>query len=269
MGTTNRSEDAEMTTILSSIRKMIVDDLNGGNDHPKQRSDNNIDPVLGQVETPSYTPEQFDDALPLTRLLKDDGSVVHLEDKPNKTDRFDDADTRVFYGFKPTESQPTDVADETISQTYESYEPAFTDHQWHGAEGAARPENPYFSDTWRPRSFQDDQEDIWTPTTAADPTEPTPPVPETGVTADLWIDPAVGQKTKNAFDALIAARGKTQEPEKKPIPETPNTLDSFMRDLLKPMVKEWLDQNLPHIVERQVQIQIDHLVSGLEDPRSP
>ena len=38
-----------------------------------------------------------------------------------------------------------------------------------------------------------------------------------------------------------------------------NTLESLVKELLKPMLKDWLDANLPHIVERLVEREISKL----------
>jgi uncharacterized protein len=40
---------------------------------------------------------------------------------------------------------------------------------------------------------------------------------------------------------------------------TGNTLDDVVRELLKPMLKEWLDANLPQIVEAEVAKEIDRI----------
>ena len=40
---------------------------------------------------------------------------------------------------------------------------------------------------------------------------------------------------------------------------TGNTLDDVVRQLLKPMLKEWLDANLPQIVEAEVAKEIDRI----------
>ncbi|WP_084419255.1 DUF2497 domain-containing protein [Henriciella litoralis] len=39
----------------------------------------------------------------------------------------------------------------------------------------------------------------------------------------------------------------------------PNTLDGLMRELLRPMIKEWLDANLPGIVERKVEEEVQRI----------
>ncbi|HVY90902.1 MAG TPA: DUF2497 domain-containing protein, partial [Hyphomonadaceae bacterium] len=40
---------------------------------------------------------------------------------------------------------------------------------------------------------------------------------------------------------------------------TGNTLDDVVRELLKPMLKEWLEANLPQIVEAEVAKEIDRI----------
>ena len=40
---------------------------------------------------------------------------------------------------------------------------------------------------------------------------------------------------------------------------TGNTLDDVVRELLKPMLKEWLDANLPQLVEAEVAKEIDRI----------
>jgi cell pole-organizing protein PopZ len=44
-------------------------------------------------------------------------------------------------------------------------------------------------------------------------------------------------------------------------PETPgsDTLESMVREMLRPMLREWLDANLPHMVEAMVAKEIDRI----------
>ena len=43
------------------------------------------------------------------------------------------------------------------------------------------------------------------------------------------------------------------------MPAQPQTLEDLMKDLLRPMLKEWLDDNLPALVERLVQAEIERI----------
>jgi uncharacterized protein len=40
------------------------------------------------------------------------------------------------------------------------------------------------------------------------------------------------------------------------------TLDDLVKEMLRPMLKEWLDDNLPHIVERLVREEIERVSRG-------
>ena len=44
--------------------------------------------------------------------------------------------------------------------------------------------------------------------------------------------------------------------------ENPRTLEDLVREMLKPMLKAWLDDNLPHIVERLVRAEIERVSRG-------
>ena len=37
------------------------------------------------------------------------------------------------------------------------------------------------------------------------------------------------------------------------------TLEDVVRETLRPMLKSWLDENLPHVVERMVQAEIERV----------
>lgn len=45
-----------------------------------------------------------------------------------------------------------------------------------------------------------------------------------------------------------------------PMPVGIRTVEDVVRELLKPLLKEWLDENLPTIVERLVQQEIDRMI---------
>lgn len=60
--------------------------------------------------------------------------------------------------------------------------------------------------------------------------------------------------------AAATALGKLMVKRTTPEDETnPNTLDGLMRELLRPMIKEWLDANLPTIVERKVEEEVQRI----------
>ena len=42
------------------------------------------------------------------------------------------------------------------------------------------------------------------------------------------------------------------------------TLEGLIREILRPLLKEWLDDNLPYLIERLVKKEIDHMVNKAE-----
>ena len=74
-------------------------------------------------------------------------------------------------------------------------------------------------------------------------------------------DPLVGDSAAasaaSAF-AGLASSLKKSEPMESSTPTGP-TLDELARALLRPMLKEWLDANLPGIVEREVRKEVERI----------
>jgi cell pole-organizing protein PopZ len=64
--------------------------------------------------------------------------------------------------------------------------------------------------------------------------------------------PATGgfEKAALAFGALSNAMA---------MPKDNRSLEDFMADIMRPMIKEWLDQNLARVVEDQVKIEIERV----------
>jgi len=38
----------------------------------------------------------------------------------------------------------------------------------------------------------------------------------------------------------------------------------LIREILRPLLREWLDQNLPYLIERLVKKEIDHMINRAE-----
>jgi cell pole-organizing protein PopZ len=43
------------------------------------------------------------------------------------------------------------------------------------------------------------------------------------------------------------------------MPDLGRTLEDVVRELLRPLLKEWLDENLPAIVEEKVQAEVERI----------
>lgn len=68
-------------------------------------------------------------------------------------------------------------------------------------------------------------------------------------TADVLLSSATGASVSGAFDRLSASLK----------PRQPQTVDDLMKEMLRPMLKAWLDDNLPSLVERMVRDEIERV----------
>lgn len=91
--------------------------------------------------------------------------------------------------------------------------------------------------------------------------EPEAPADTAGQMAPTGYDTLVGDSAAasaaSAF-AGLASSLKKPEPMETSTPSGP-TLDELARALLRPMLKEWLDANLPGIVEAQVRKEVERI----------
>ncbi len=98
---------------------------------------------------------------------------------------------------------------------------------------------------------------------------PEPPTPEAVPTPPpVAADPADRLVSDAAAAASIAALSQINQigsqSEKRmsdiPLGEGQRTIEEMIREMLRPLLKEWLDSNLPHLVERVVQDEVSRLV---------
>ena len=86
---------------------------------------------------------------------------------------------------------------------------------------------------------------------AAPPPAPAPaPAPEP---APSLVSPEAAVAAASAFGALSAAIA---------MPREGRTLEDVVRELLQPLLKQWLDDNLPKIVQEAVQAEVERIARG-------
>ncbi len=81
--------------------------------------------------------------------------------------------------------------------------------------------------------------------------------PEPADPASLVSDP-IADKATNAFGNLSNAVSSARS---MPMGNANRTLEDVVKELLKPMLRDWLDSNLPHIVERLVEREVAKLAA--------
>jgi uncharacterized protein len=69
------------------------------------------------------------------------------------------------------------------------------------------------------------------------------------------LSDAVSASVSEAFGRLNAIAAPVQSSQ-------PKSVDDLMAELLRPMLKTWLDENLPALVERLVQLEIERVARG-------
>ena len=101
--------------------------------------------------------------------------------------------------------------------------------------------------------------------------EPAPP-PEPGLedvleltTAMIAGDPAVSDPAARASsDALQELARVLLSQRDIAIGSRDVTLEGLLREILRPLLREWLDQNLPYLIEQLVKKEIGHKVNRAE-----
>ncbi len=103
--------------------------------------------------------------------------------------------------------------------------------------------------------------DVYSPEPEPEPAPPPPPAPEAstpqGFSREEVADNLVGDHAASlaatAFGSLSSALL---------MPKDGRTLEDVVRELLRPLLKEWLDQNLPRIVETKVEEEVHRIARG-------
>ena len=84
------------------------------------------------------------------------------------------------------------------------------------------------------------------------PPAPPPPPPAPPRAVESLISPATGAAVDSAFNSLAQTV----------LVHNARTLEDLVREMLRPMLKTWLDDNLPGLVERLVRAEIERVSRG-------
>lgn len=88
---------------------------------------------------------------------------------------------------------------------------------------------------------------------AFEPPQAQAPAPEESGSAELpLVSPQTDAAVSSAFNALVASR----------FLQFGDGLDDMVREMIRPMLKAWLDDNLPILVERLVRAEIERVARG-------
>ncbi len=237
-------KEPSMDEILSSIRQIIADDDAAG--VPRRPSAQNA-PAPMQAAPARPLSEQDD--RDLSDMLDD---IEPLALSPSQiVEQGDDVEGFSFDSIladteAPDADAPGLVEAEDVTFDVDDDLPSFDPAPAREAVAPAAPEpdaDPMFTAMAEPEPDP-------APRTSAAASLPDPTL--TSDMADQLLEPATRAAVRGSIGKLSALG----------IGNPSLTIEAMMRDLLRPMLKEWLDENLPSVVERMVEKEISRVSRG-------
>lgn len=214
-------KEPTMEEILASIRKIISDD---------------------DVPTPEVSAEPSDDGDTFDEV-------------------FADADNDDFDSLLAEDVLGDDVIDETIFAEEETIEEVMTP----SVSKDAIPEPASFDEMIsEPREEKSVEPDFAEPEAVSPPpvdtfTEPEPIQATESKEADMAATAKYEQTVLTEEKTADAAAGALGKLISKMDFGGDNTIEGLVREMLKPMIKDWLDANLPGIVEEKVEAEVQRI----------
>jgi uncharacterized protein len=102
--------------------------------------------------------------------------------------------------------------------------------------------------------------------------DPEPEVKTMAPPVDIkFDDPLISESAASAAKSALSTLASTLETERMamtaamPIGDGTRTLESMVTEIMRPMIKQWLDQNLSGVVERAVQKEIQRISRRITD----
>ncbi len=223
-----KSQEPSMEEILASIRRIIADD-DASKSGPRA------------AEPPKPAPRP---APPPPRILPEPAAPeLHVAEEPAEAAA---ADTF----SEPVEEETSDILDLTESMGPPAVEPAPPP-----VLPPSPPQVPPGPAASAPPQFRKIEalSDV-----SFDENEPKQPVPHNGTpTFRLGSEQGLlSRETSAAVDSAFNALAQTV------LVQNARTLEDLVREMLRPMLKSWLDDNLPGMVERLVRAEIERVARG-------
>jgi len=104
--------------------------------------------------------------------------------------------------------------------------------------------------------------DVYSPEPEPEPEPPPPPPPPEPAPAPVFSREEVADNLVGDHAAGLAASAFGSLSSALLMPKDGRTLEDVVRELLRPLLKEWLDQNLPRIVEAKVEEEVHRIARG-------
>ena len=247
MSDQNAQQEPSMEEILASIRRIISED--GDEDNaaaPEAEAEAEApEPVAADPEPVAEAPEPVEEAvepepeedvLELTDEVQDDGTVVSL----NAGDPVAEEEPAEEEPVETAEAEADDAELEMVDADEEPAEDAMEEEIMAEAEPEPAPEPV-------PES--------------APQSEPVEAL--AAKAADRLVSDQPAMTSVSSLSALAAAVDTHRRAVDPSI--GPRTIEDLVKDVMRPMIREWLDANLPSLVERMVGREIERMTREAED----
>lgn len=218
---TKPEDEPSMEEILASIRKIISDD-------DVKNAEDDVKAAEAQSVVAPQDPE--DDILELTEMVDDAGNPIMEEIQTQPAEMIEEASTGEF--------QEVPQGEEGVDMTQEVLE-AQNDVSYEQAEGITAEDTSY---NMNAENTLDDEIDE----TPSEPLISEPSLHEAAA--------ALGSLSRVASQAA-----RPREPQMEGMPAQ-KTTEELVKEILKPLLKEWLDANLPSLVKWIVAEQVEKIV---------
>lgn len=104
--------------------------------------------------------------------------------------------------------------------------------------------------------------DVYSPEPEPEPAPPPPPPAPEPASAPVFSRDEVADNLVGDHASGLAASAFGSLSSALLMPKDGRTLEDVVRELMRPLLKEWLDQNLPRIVESKVEEEVHRIARG-------
>jgi uncharacterized protein len=234
-GGSGNDQDLSMEEILQSIRRIIAED--DGDKKPADASTATDDKKSTDDSAKGENGVPGSDVLELTEMLKDDGSVVNVKDEPKEEAPVEKADA------KP-EAETPKVEKEASNDVLAKINEAL--HDAEKPEPAAEPVKAEAPKENIPPAEAPKAEVVAAPATPS------------SKSADALLSAEAAAAASSQFKRLGVDLEQDVHVPSPPF-RSGSTVEELVIEMLRPMMKDWLDTNLPQIVERIVEREVKKL----------
>ncbi len=248
MSDTSNQDEPSIEEILASIRKIINEDDEGGDGKGVKVEEGRPEQVTAEPETGDETvaaiePDDGDGG---------DGGDIAADDGDSDNDNDNDNDDDIL--------ELTEVVDDTADAEAEEAPDAEIDDGEGDDDEAAADEaaesNPQVEEDPLPDNDEKDEESDQADEVILAGDETGAEAPERD-TEDLVAGATAAAASSAMARLAMSGRGRSDDLGSMPVGN--QTLEGLVREMLRPMLKEWLDTHLPPLVERLVERELEKL----------